>query len=55
MPSWKTDRVSNGNQLVERYAIQLRLYRQALEQLTGKRVKDTYIYSFRLGDFFSVE
>ena len=48
---YKTDRVSkkDGEKvLLERYKVQLEYYKQALEQLTGKRVKETYIYSFAL-------
>lgn len=45
---YKTDRVKTGEELVNRYAIQLRIYSKALEQLTGKKVKERYIYSFRL-------
>ena len=39
----------NGQILVERYRKQLLYYREALERLTGKRVKKMYLYSFSLG------
>lgn len=45
---YKTDRVEDGKELVEKYRKQLEYYARALEQLTGKRVKEKIIYSFRL-------
>ena len=48
---YKTDRVSkkDGEKvLLERYKVQLEYYKQALEQLTRKKVKEVYIYSFAL-------
>lgn len=45
---YKTDRVNSEAELVERYRIQLEYYAAALEQLTGKTVKEKVIYSFRL-------
>ena len=44
---WVPDR--NGQILVERYQKQLWYYREALERLTGKKVKKMYLYSFSLG------
>lgn len=50
---YKTDRVMKGKagekELVKRYAIQLDYYAKALEQLTGKNIKEKIIYSFALG------
>lgn len=50
---YKTDRVKRTDageeQLRERYMIQLDYYAKALEQLTGKKVKEKVIYSFTLG------
>lgn len=45
---YKTDYVPNGKGrvLAEKYGIQLRYYAGALERLTGKKVKEKYIYSF---------
>ena len=34
---------------MDRYRKQLLYYREALERLTGKRVKKMYLYSFSLG------
>ena len=45
---YKTDRVSRAEELVERYHGQLDYYGKALEQITGKRVKEKWIYSFTL-------
>ncbi len=46
---YKTDRVSEEKELIERYQIQLKLYREALERALGMPVKEVYIYSFALG------
>lgn len=45
---YKTDRVRRAEELKERYQLQLQYYAQALEQVTGKRVKQCVIYSFTL-------
>lgn len=45
---YKTDRVKTGEELIERYKVQLSLYKDALETLTHKKVKEVYIYSFAL-------
>lgn len=45
---YKTDRVRDLSELTERYSIQLKLYKRALEQLTGMRVKECIIYSTHL-------
>lgn len=45
---YKTDQVENGKELSEKYAKQLEYYARALQRLTGKRVKEKIIYSFRL-------
>lgn len=46
---YKTDRTDkDGQTLIDRYALQLRLYARAIERLTGKIVKAKYIYSFML-------
>lgn len=45
---YKTDRVSEEKELVERYHGQLDYYGKALEQITGKQVKEKWIYSFTL-------
>ncbi len=47
---YKTDYVPEGgvSYLADKYGIQLEYYAQALERMTGKRVKERYIYSFWL-------
>ena len=47
---YKTDRVSSGDELVSRYKVQLDYYQEALERITGKKVKERIIYSFCLSD-----
>jgi ATP-dependent helicase/nuclease subunit A len=48
---YKTDKVAaegGERELTERYHAQLEYYKRTLEQLTGKQVRETYIYSFFL-------
>lgn len=45
---YKTDRVREASDLVNRYHAQLEYYAEALENLTGKSVKEKVIYSFAL-------
>lgn len=45
---YKTDRVSQAEELRARYHIQMELYARALEQITQKQVKEKLIYSFAL-------
>ena len=55
---YKTDRApkdSGAKELSEKYREQLNYYKKTLEQLTGKRVKETYIYSFSLEEVIMVE
>ena len=47
---YKTDRVTEGSELINRYQTQLDYYARALEQFTGKKVKEKIIYSFALED-----
>ncbi len=48
---YKTDFVRRGEEqkLIERYHVQLEDYAEALERMTGRRVKERYLYSFTLG------
>ncbi len=48
---YKTDHIAPGEEigLLTRYQVQLFSYREALQRLTKKRVKETYIYAFSLG------
>ncbi|MGE4214929.1 MAG: helicase-exonuclease AddAB subunit AddA, partial [Anaerotignaceae bacterium] len=47
---YKTDYVSDGmgQELLEKYKIQMEIYKRAIERITGKRVSETFIYSFYL-------
>lgn len=45
---YKTDAVLDEKELLRRYRVQLSYYARALEQITGKRVKEKLIYSFAL-------
>ena len=51
---YKTDKVLEAKELVEKYHAQLDYYAQALEQLTQKKVKEKIIYSFTLGKEISL-
>ncbi|MDD5999126.1 MAG: helicase-exonuclease AddAB subunit AddA [Lachnospiraceae bacterium] len=48
---YKTDHIKDGQEeeLIKRYRTQMQYYKVTLEQLTGKNVKETYLYSFALG------
>lgn len=52
---YKTDRVRYASELVERYHAQLEYYAKALEELTGKTVKEKVIYSFAKQEEILVE
>lgn len=47
---YKTDKVDDGEKLVKKYKEQLDYYQKALEQVTGKKVKEKIIYSVTLGE-----
>ena len=54
---YKTDRIETGQELIDRYAAQLRLYGEALERIyaqSGLKVKERLLYSFRLGEVILV-
>ena len=46
---YKTDRLFDREAFIERYGLQLELYRRALQKLTGRRVRSTVIYSTAMG------
>lgn len=55
---FKTDRVSGENAektLIERHRVQLEYYCRAVEEMTGKRVKHAYLYSFELSKAVEAE
>ena len=45
---YKTDKVSSVRILLERYKEQLDYYGRALEQMTGKKVKEKILYSLTM-------
>lgn len=47
---YKTDRVSSGQELLDRYRIQLELYRRILSRSLGVEVAECVIYSFALSE-----
>ena len=47
---FKTDKASCGAELAEKYNDQLSVYRRCLAEVIGVPVKQTLIYSFRLGE-----
>lgn len=47
---FKTDKASEGSELVDKYKEQLSVYRRCLAEVIGIPVKQTLIYSFRLGE-----
>ena len=49
---YKTDRIRPGEEekLIQRYHTQLEDYQEALERMTGKKVKEKVIYSFALNE-----
>ena len=55
---YKTDRIDpeHPEELTDRYRVQIELYKEALEKLLdGKRVKESYLYSFHLGRAVAME
>lgn len=53
---YKTDQIKEGEeqQLLDRYGNQMLYYKAALEQILGKRVSESYLYSFSLKKFIPV-
>ena len=45
---YKTDQIFSPQKLAEKYHAQLQYYARALEQMTGKKVKEKIIYSFTM-------
>ena len=46
---YKTDRVTDGQELIDRYAGQLEMYARAMEKCFHRPVKEHILYSFALG------
>ncbi len=51
---FKTDRVENSEELLDRYSLQLMVYRKAIEKAYNLKVDKTYIYSFALKELIEV-
>ncbi len=51
---YKTDYVTDISELVENYALQLEVYRAALEKIENKKVKSAFIYSLKLGKYAEI-
>lgn len=45
---FKTDRLEKEEEFIQKYKIQLQIYREAIEKLTDWKVEKVYIYSFHL-------
>ena len=47
---FKTDNLESKQQFIDRYKIQLDIYKEALEKILNKKVKKAVIYSFKLNE-----
>jgi ATP-dependent helicase/nuclease subunit A len=45
---YKTDRVEKGEELSDRYKVQMDYYSTAIERMTHRKVSERILYSFRL-------
>lgn len=52
---YKTDRVSNSEYFINQYSEQLDMYKNALEDITNKKVKEKYIYALFTGEIIKVD
>ena len=52
---YKTDAIRQPEELISRYKEQLKYYKEALEKLTGKNVKEMILYSYALNISVNVE
>ncbi len=51
---YKTDKCESLNDLADKYHVQLKWYREAIERLLKKRVKEVFIYSFYLNNYIEI-
>lgn len=51
---YKTDYVDDIDKIKKKYSLQLKYYSEALERITGKKVKENYLYLFHIDDFLNV-
>ena len=52
---YKTDYINDENELSEKYKVQLKIYKDALEKSLDKQIKDTFIYSVHLGSEIKID
>lgn len=52
---YKTDYVENEKDLIDKYEIQLEIYRKALKESLNKKINETYIYSIWLNKEIKIE
>ena len=53
---YKTDYISpqNRDALIQQYSIQIKLYKNALESILGRKVKASYLYLFYTGEMITI-
>ncbi|MBP3359386.1 MAG: UvrD-helicase domain-containing protein [Clostridia bacterium] len=51
---YKTDKCSDIRELADKYSVQLKWYKYAMEKLMGKEVSEVYIYSFHKNDAIEI-
>lgn len=51
---YKTDRIEDEDAFVQRYAMQIEWYARALTRITGKQVKERYLFSIGKGKMYSL-
>ncbi|WP_409069289.1 helicase-exonuclease AddAB subunit AddA [Clostridium sp. FAM 1755] len=51
---YKTDYVSDIEKIKNRYKIQIQYYEEALNRITGKTVKDKYLYLFSIDNYIKI-
>jgi ATP-dependent helicase/nuclease subunit A len=51
---YKTDKASDAQTLLSRYAKQVHLYREALKRITGKSVREAWLFALRTGESIPV-
>lgn len=52
---YKTDKISNKDEIIKRYKLQLHYYKKAIELLLNKKVKEIYIYLINSNEFIEVK
>lgn len=54
---YKTDFVANGDydKIIKRYKVQLSMYKQAIEKISGKKIAQNYLYMFASGKLLDLK